>query len=99
MDVFLETERLTLRRFAADDVHSAMRRAPPGPPSRSPPASTSGGSRCTRRDDGPPDDVELGYRLLRSAWVNGYATEGSRALIDKAFTELGAQRVFAETMR
>ena len=28
----------------------------------------------------------------------GYATEGSRALIDKGFAEFGVQRVFAETM-
>ena len=45
-----------------------------------------------------PDEPELGYRLLRSAWGKGYATEGSRALIRKAFTELGARRVYAETM-
>jgi RimJ/RimL family protein N-acetyltransferase len=44
------------------------------------------------------DDVELGYRLRRSAWGKGYATEGSRALIRKGFTELGVQRVFAQTM-
>jgi RimJ/RimL family protein N-acetyltransferase len=45
-----------------------------------------------------PDEVELGYRLRRSAWGKGYATEGSRALIRKAFTELGVQRVVASTM-
>lgn len=45
-----------------------------------------------------PDEVELGYRLRRSAWGRGYATEGSRALIAKAFTELGVRRVHAETM-
>ena len=45
-----------------------------------------------------PEDVELGYRLRRSAWGKGYAAEGSRALIDKGFTELGVQRVFASTM-
>ena len=45
-----------------------------------------------------PEEVELGYRLRRSAWGKGYATEGSRALIRKAFTELGVQRVVAETM-
>jgi RimJ/RimL family protein N-acetyltransferase len=45
-----------------------------------------------------PDEPELGYRLRRAAWGKGYATEGSRALIDRAFTELGARRVFAETM-
>ncbi len=45
-----------------------------------------------------PDEPELGYRLVRAAWGHGYATEGSRALIDKAFTELGARRVHASTM-
>jgi len=49
-------------------------------------------------DPARPDDAELGYRLLRSAWGRGYATEGSRALVDKAFTELGLERVHAETM-
>jgi RimJ/RimL family protein N-acetyltransferase len=43
-------------------------------------------------------EVELGFRLRRSAWGRGYATEGSRALIRVAFAELGVQRVFAETM-
>jgi RimJ/RimL family protein N-acetyltransferase len=49
-------------------------------------------------DSATPDDVELGYRLRRSAWGKGYATEGSRALIDKGFAEFGALRVFASTM-
>jgi RimJ/RimL family protein N-acetyltransferase len=48
-------------------------------------------------DEGP-DEVELGYRLRREAWGHGYATEGSRALIDKAFADLGVRRVYAETM-
>jgi RimJ/RimL family protein N-acetyltransferase len=50
------------------------------------------------REDGAADEPELGYRLRRSAWGKGYATEGSRALIERAFTDLGAQRVWAETM-
>jgi RimJ/RimL family protein N-acetyltransferase len=45
-----------------------------------------------------PDDVELGYRLRRSAWGKGYATEGSRALIARGFTDLSVRRVFASTM-
>ena len=45
-----------------------------------------------------PNEVELGYRLCKSAWGKGYATEGSRALIDKGFAELGVQRVVAFTM-
>lgn len=48
--------------------------------------------------DTGPEQVELGYRLRRSAWGNGYATEGCRALIRKAFTDLGVRRVYAETM-
>ena len=48
-----------------------------------------------RPEDGHDDEPELGYRLNRDAWGKGYATEGSRALIDKAFTDLGATRVWA----
>jgi RimJ/RimL family protein N-acetyltransferase len=32
-------------------------------------------------------EVDLGYRLRRAAWGQGYATEGSLALVAKAFTE------------
>lgn len=42
--------------------------------------------------------VELGYRLRGAAWGRGYATEGSRALVERAFTELGAERITAGTM-
>jgi RimJ/RimL family protein N-acetyltransferase len=48
--------------------------------------------------DGPHDEPELGYRLRRAAWGRGYATEGSRALVDLAFEELGARRVHANAM-
>ena len=47
---------------------------------------------------GALDEPELGYRLRRSAWGQGYATEGAAALVDKAFRDHGAQRVVAETM-
>lgn len=50
------------------------------------------------RAEGEPDEPELGYRLRRSAWGKGHASEGSRALVDLAFTGLGASRVYAETM-
>ena len=43
------------------------------------------------------DEPELGYRLRKSAWGKGYATEGSRALIHKGFAELGVRRVTAST--
>jgi RimJ/RimL family protein N-acetyltransferase len=46
----------------------------------------------------PDDEPELGFRLIASAWGRGYATEGSRALIRKAFEDLGARRVYATTM-
>jgi RimJ/RimL family protein N-acetyltransferase len=48
--------------------------------------------------DGDVTNIDLGYRLRRSAWNKGYATEGSRALINMGFTELGLQRVFAHTL-
>jgi len=48
------------------------------------------------RADG--DEADLGYRLRRSAWGYGYATEGARALVDAAFTRFGLRRVYARTM-
>lgn len=52
-----------------------------------------------RAGDGHGDEEpELGYRLKRSAWGRGLATEGSQALVDSAFRDGGATRVLAETM-
>ena len=48
--------------------------------------------------DGDITNIDLGYRLRRPAWNQGYATEGSRALISMGFTHLGVGRVFAHTM-
>jgi RimJ/RimL family protein N-acetyltransferase len=48
--------------------------------------------------DTDTDNIDLGYRLRRSAWNKGYATEGSRALISMGFTDLGVERVFARAM-
>lgn len=48
--------------------------------------------------DRGPRTYELGYRLRREAWGQGYATEASRALLAKAFDELDAQTVWAQTM-
>ncbi|CAL9634301.1 Acetyltransferase [Actinosynnema sp. ALI-1.44] len=45
-----------------------------------------------------PGVRELGYRLHPSAWGRGFATEVSKALLDKGFRELGGHRVFATTM-
>ncbi|MEU1399649.1 GNAT family N-acetyltransferase [Micromonospora zamorensis] len=43
-------------------------------------------------------EAELGYRLRRSTWGLGLATEGSRALVRYAFDAVGVRRVWAETM-
>lgn len=51
-----------------------------------------------RADGSTRDGIELGYRLRRVSWGKGYATEGSKALIDKAFDELGVERIFAEAL-
>jgi RimJ/RimL family protein N-acetyltransferase len=52
----------------------------------------------TPREGGAPGEAELGFRLHKSAWGKGYATEGSRALIRSGFTEFGLRRVVADTM-
>ena len=48
------------------------------------------------RAGAPVDEPELGYRLVSAAWGKGYATEGSRALIDKGFESTDIVRVVAE---
>ena len=51
--------------------------------------------------DAHPGDIRvasLGYRLRASAWGAGYATEGARALIRRAFTDLGVSQIVATTM-
>ncbi|KQS67056.1 GNAT family N-acetyltransferase [Modestobacter sp. Leaf380] len=47
---------------------------------------------------GSADAVELGYRLRRSAWGRGLATEGARALVDAVFTATDVDEVVATTM-
>lgn len=52
-----------------------------------------------RGDNGEDaSQFELGYRLHRAVWGRGLATEGSRVLVDLAFTDLAASRVLATTM-
>ena len=41
---------------------------------------------------------ELGYRLRRDVWGQGFATEACTALIDHAFTSVGVGRIWAQTM-
>ncbi|MEU6712051.1 GNAT family N-acetyltransferase [Nonomuraea sp. NPDC046802] len=129
MHIFLETDRLILRRFTESDADhlfklnndpEVMRYLNGGKPTprttiveETLPRLIASGFFATIEKssgtflgwfhlrapkDGPADEPELGYRLHKAAWGKGYATEGSRALIDKAFLDLGARRVFAQTM-
>ncbi len=136
MEVFLETERLLLRRFTEGDVErlveldgdpDVMRYITGGRPTPRDEIENDvipayldyyeryagygfwaaiekssgrfvGWFHFRPEDVSKPDEVELGYRLRKSVWSKGYATEGSRALIEKGFAELGVERVFATTM-
>jgi RimJ/RimL family protein N-acetyltransferase len=137
VDIFLQTERLVLRRFteadadnlvALDSDPGVMRFLTGAPTPREvieaetlPAFLADSDARLgcwaaierdtdafvgwfqMRRPQWPlepagDDDVELGYRLRTSCWGKGYGTEGSLALIRKAFTELGVARVVATTM-
>lgn len=135
MDIYLETERLILRRFTPDDIDhlveldsdpEVMRfisggratpreivegrilpmilqfyERPPGLGFWAAIEKASGefvGWFCLRpHEERGPGVVGLGYRLRRAVWGRGYATEGSRALVDKAFAEAGVRLVFATT--
>ena len=59
---------------------------------------TAGAMVCWPDADGQTGVAALGYRLRRSAWGHGYATEGARALVRLAFTELGTREIVATTM-
>lgn len=49
-------------------------------------------------EDGMPfTGVEAGWRLARSAWGHGYATEAARAVADFGFTRLGLPEILAVT--
>lgn len=133
MTAYLETERLTLRRFTPEDVEllveldsdpEVMRFLTGQPTSRDEVEleilpgflkvyaaheqlgtfaayEKAGGAFVGWFGMQPTADlaaVGVGYRLLRSVWGKGYATEGTRALIARAFTELGMERVEADTM-
>ena len=43
-------------------------------------------------------DVELGYRLRKAVWGKGYATEGSLALVDRAFKDPAVSSVVATAL-
>lgn len=52
-----------------------------------------------RPDKIEPAEMELGYRLKVSAWSRGLATEGSRALVERAFLEWDYEKLSARTLR
>jgi RimJ/RimL family protein N-acetyltransferase len=68
-----------------------------------------GAWRASRRDNGAfigwfalnyagkSTDIEVGYRLLPSAWGRGFATEGAKALVDYGFDDLGLYRIIGVT--
>jgi RimJ/RimL family protein N-acetyltransferase len=124
MHVFLETERLVLRRFTEDDIDNLVEldgdpdvmyfinggRPTPRDMMRNKILPmflgyydryegfgfwaaierSSGeflGWLCLRPEDNNkiPNNLGLGYRLRKSVWGKGYATEGARALIHKGF--------------
>lgn len=45
------------------------------------------------------DEIALGYRFHKSSWGNGYATEGSKALVEKGFTQWDVSRVVSWTLQ
>jgi RimJ/RimL family protein N-acetyltransferase len=136
MDIFLETDRLILRRFTESDVDNlvaldadpeVMRFITGGLPTpreeyendlmprylwyyeqftgygfwatmEKSTGDFAGWFHFLPAEDAPSDEPELGYRLRKAFWGKGYASEGSRALIDKGFSELGVRRVVAYTM-
>ena len=132
MDIFLESERLILRRFTQDDVDNLFEL------DSNPEVMRFVGGKSTpreavvtqflpayldyyRRGDrygfwaaiekssgdflgwfhfrpleaAEPNEAELGFRLHTAAWGRGYATEGSLALVNKGFRELGVETVVA----
>jgi RimJ/RimL family protein N-acetyltransferase len=46
--------------------------------------------------DGVGPDIEIGWRLNRSAWGKGYATEAARPIIEHAFRTVGLRRIVAD---
>ncbi len=132
--LFLETDRMALRRFTRDDIAHVValdsdplvrRFVEDGEPATAERAARiidhwlaiheqsphfgfwaaieKDGGRFLgwfhlRPAGGARDEPELGYRLMSSAWGQGFATEGARALIDNGFQTSALTRVVADTM-
>ncbi len=45
-----------------------------------------------------PTRAEAGWRVRRTHWRQGYATEAARALFDHGFADIGLKTIWAETM-
>jgi ribosomal-protein-alanine N-acetyltransferase len=43
--------------------------------------------------------VEVGWRLVRTAWGHGFATEAARAAIDDGFSRVGLPEIVSFTAR
>lgn len=43
-------------------------------------------------------EQELGYRLQRASWRQGYASEGAAALIEHGFVAVGTEKISARTL-
>lgn len=46
-----------------------------------------------------PGDIEIGWSVFREHWRKGYATEGSRAVLEQAFARTDVTRVVAHIDR
>jgi len=44
------------------------------------------------------EEIEIGYRLLREAWGNGYATEGAKCLLQFGLEELELKEIVGVTL-
>ena len=135
MTVYLETERLRLRRFTLEDMDnlleldsdSEVRRYldMPVAPAREDAQQTLTRFRAWYDKPEPygfwaleekasgdfigwfhfrphrpnPEELELGYRLKKAVWGQGYATEMSRALLHWGFVELQLLRIVATTLQ
>jgi RimJ/RimL family protein N-acetyltransferase len=135
VELFLETERMWLRRFTMDDVDVLLaldldprvrRFVEDGEPVTREEAVITIGHFLRYHEwsdvfgfwaaiekstgeflgwfhlrphaNAPQDEPELGYRLIASSWGKGLGTEGSRAVVDRAFQDPIVTRVYAGTL-